>query len=145
MEEIRLTIKSVNSIWFWCGFNRSYPCCAVSWNLSFLTFWPWWPDMQTHPLPDVFDLSSYNAALGVLVSHPVLSAAVDDTTARTLQNIAGWEKQREMARFKNRKRCICASLCADTHPDQAYLANPNHGLSVEADVLGTTITSLPPS
>lgn len=32
-----------------------------------------------------------------------------------------------------------------TYPDQAYLASPNQGLSEEADVLGTTITSLPPS
>lgn len=47
---------------------------------------------------------------------------------------------------------ICVSQCLQrvqitsaTHPDQAYFASPNQGLSVEAEVLGMTITSLPPS
>lgn len=43
---------------------------------------------STHPLPHMFDLRSYNATLRVLVSHPVLSASVDYTTADTLQHIA---------------------------------------------------------
>lgn len=97
----------------------------------------------------MFDLRSYNATLGVLVSHPVLSAAVDYTTANTLQHIAEREvwRQHETAGRKTMKRCVyvCVCTCVFTHPDQAYLASPNHGLSEEADVLGTTITSLPPS
>lgn len=43
----------------------------------------------------------------------------------------------------NKKVCVCVREI--TYPDQAYLANPNHGFSLEADVLGMTITSLPPS
>lgn len=36
-------------------------------------------------------------------------------------------------------------LYCRTHPDQAYLARPIQGESVEADVFGTTLTSLPRS
>ena len=32
-----------------------------------------------------------------------------------------------------------------THPDQAYLARPSQGESVEAEVFGTTLTSIPRS
>lgn len=35
----------------------------------------------------MFDLRSHNAALRVLISHPVLSAAVDHTAATALQHI----------------------------------------------------------
>lgn len=42
----------------------------------------------THPLPHVFDLGAYHATLGVLVSHPELSAAVDHATVDTLQHKA---------------------------------------------------------
>lgn len=45
-------------------------------------------DGSTHPFPDVLDLRSHHAALRVLVSHPVLSAAVDHATAGALQHIA---------------------------------------------------------
>lgn len=37
---------------------------------------------------------------------------------------------------------VCKQL---THPDQAYLARPNQGLSAAAEVLGITIISRPPS
>lgn len=49
----------------------------------------------THPFPDMLDLRSHHVALRVLVSYPVLSAAIDDTTAGTLQHIAerGAEQQ----------------------------------------------------
>ena len=49
---------------------------------------------STHPLPDMLDLRSHHAALRVLVAHPVLSAAVDYTTASTLQHIAEREVER---------------------------------------------------
>lgn len=49
---------------------------------------------NTHPFPDMFDLGSHNAALGVLVPHPVLSAAVDHTTATALQHVSAKEGRR---------------------------------------------------
>jgi len=36
-------------------------------------------------------------------------------------------------------------LSCSTHPDQAYLARPSQGESVEAEVFGTTLTSIPRS
>lgn len=42
---------------------------------------------RTHSFPDVLNLRSHHAALRVLVSHPVLSTAVDYTTATALQHI----------------------------------------------------------
>lgn len=42
----------------------------------------------TYPLPHMFDLRPHNATLRVLVSHPVLSAAVDHTAVDTLQHKA---------------------------------------------------------
>lgn len=45
-------------------------------------------NMNTYPLPHMFDLRSHNAALRVLVSQPVLSAAVDHTAVDTLQHKA---------------------------------------------------------
>lgn len=36
-------------------------------------------------------------------------------------------------------------LNCSTHPDQAYLARPSQGESVEAEVFGTTLTSIPRS
>ncbi len=91
----------------------------------------------------MLDFRSHHTALRVLVSHPVLSAAVDYTTASTLQHIAERERHYEMAGRKAMNVCVC--VCVFTYPDQAYLASPNQGLSEDADVLGTTITSLPPS
>lgn len=53
----------------------------------------------------MFDLRSHNAALGVLISHPVLSAAEDHTTAAALQHVsARGDRQHFNGCIKNEQR-----------------------------------------
>lgn len=51
----------------------------------------------THALPHVLDLGPDHATLGVLVSHPELSAAVDHATVDALQHKA--EEEEEMVKW----------------------------------------------
>lgn len=91
----------------------------------------------------MLDLGADHAAFRVLVAHPVLPAPVDYAAAGALQHVSKLRTGRNNQKLDMNQRRM--RVCVSSYPDQAYLASPNHGLSEEAEVLGTTITSRPPS
>lgn len=99
---------------------------------------------QTYSWPDVYNLRPHHSIHRILVPKPVLSATVHNSTIGALNYISACREEKscslqplEVIRLGEQK----GKGWTYTYPDQAYLARPIQGESVEADVLGTTLTS----
>ena len=80
----------------------------------------------------------------ILVPKPVLPATIDHAAVGTFDHVPTRKADRYWnptpGAWRHRQTQLPAT---ETHPDQAYFARPIQGESVEAAVLGTTLTSLP--
>lgn len=105
---------------------------------------------QTYPWPDMLDFCPHYSVHRVLVAKPVLPAAIHHPAVGALDHIPAQEEDRSplwqvLCTRQHKDHREQRDLSCSTHPDQAYLARPSQGESVEAEVFGTTLTSIPRS